>query len=73
MVGQRIAALRKAQGLTQLRLAHRTGIALNTISRLERGENENPELNTLLAIAAALSVPVGELLAEPVNGKEAAG
>lgn len=73
MVGQRIAALRKAQGLTQLRLSHRTGIALNTISRLERDEYDNPGIKTLEALAAALGVPVADLLAEPVNGAERTG
>ena len=44
---------RKASGLTQKRLAQRTGIAQADISKLENG-NANPSLRTLCRLAAGM-------------------
>lgn len=37
-IGNRIAELRKAQGLTQLQLSEKTGITRTHLSRIERGQ-----------------------------------
>jgi transcriptional regulator with XRE-family HTH domain len=53
---------RERCGLSQERLAAASLVPRGTISRLERAEQE-PRISTLLAIAIALQVPLGELLA----------
>lgn len=52
-IGQRIAEIRKAQGITQQDLADRTGIQRNHISRIEQGRY-SVGFDTLQAIAEAL-------------------
>lgn len=44
---------RKDSGLTQKKLAHRTGIAQSDISKLENG-NANPSLRMLQRLAAGM-------------------
>ena len=68
MIGPRLVQLRESAGLTQRALAVRADVTVNTVSELERGVNDNPELKTLLALAAALGVPVADLL----NGDQVA-
>jgi transcriptional regulator with XRE-family HTH domain len=56
--------LRVAIGLNQSDLATAADVTKSTISGIEQGR-ANPRLETLVAIAAALRVEVGELLAPP--------
>ena len=60
LMGRRIARFRKASGLTQEQLAGRLSVALETISRMERGVNA-PSIKTLGRMAEALGVQVQEL------------
>ena len=61
-LGAVIRRLRKAQDLTQERLAARAGIAQGHLSHLERGTRRDPSVATLKKLARALGVPVTELL-----------
>ncbi len=61
--GERLKALRSANGLTQASLAARAGINRVTIARIESGE-QLPRYRTLAALAEALEVPVERLLVE---------
>ena len=60
--GNRLRQLRKARGLTQAQLARATGILRPNLSRIEAGKHR-PTLETLEKLAAALKVPVVELIA----------
>jgi transcriptional regulator with XRE-family HTH domain len=60
-VGERIRNLRTERGLSLTALAVATRLGKGTLSELERGQR-NPTLDTLFAIATALSVPLGDLL-----------
>ncbi len=60
-LGQRVRELRKKQKMSQTELAEKAGVALMTISRLERGEHD-PHMRTLWRIARSLGVPVVELI-----------
>jgi transcriptional regulator with XRE-family HTH domain len=65
--------LRQREGLTQLDLARRTrGVTPATISRIESGQIENPQRETLVQLAEALGVSVGVLLGEAEPSHEAA-
>ncbi|WBA42850.1 helix-turn-helix domain-containing protein [Hymenobacter canadensis] len=60
----RIVAIRKSRGFSQEVLAEQSGVSLRTIQRVEQGDTV-PRGHTLLALAAALQVPLEELQAAP--------
>ena len=62
-IGKRIRGARKAQGLTQERLAELSGIEPSNISHIERAATKL-SLPTLVAIANSLGVTTDELLYE---------
>ncbi|WP_327046044.1 XRE family transcriptional regulator [Microbispora sp. NBC_01189] len=59
-IGRRLRGLREARGLSLSELARRAGVGKATVSGLEHG-TRNPTLETMYAIAAALSVPMSAL------------
>jgi transcriptional regulator with XRE-family HTH domain len=65
--GQRLAALRKAKGLTQRELAERVGVTRPMIDYYERRAT-NPTLDFIERAAAALGVSTAEVLGgEPAH------
>jgi transcriptional regulator with XRE-family HTH domain len=58
---QRLATLRRTQGLTQTALAERIGVHVSQLRRYEAGQAE-PTLGVLRQIAVALSVPTDVLV-----------
>ena len=60
-LGREIRRLRKERRFNQTELAERAGVAMMTISRIERGEHD-PHVRTLARIARALGVSVFHLL-----------
>ena len=63
MIGPKIAALRKAQGLSLQQLATSSDVSAAAIHKIERS-GMVPTVTTLLKIAGALGVPVGYFVAE---------
>lgn len=62
--GRRVAALRKARGLTQLQLAERSNLSLSLVTKVETGHA--PATPAFLgAVARALRVDVPRLLGQP--------
>jgi transcriptional regulator with XRE-family HTH domain len=67
-VSKNVRSLRQQQQLTQANLAHKAGVTVETVARLERvvrgrvSANINPSLSTLVSIAHALNVPADALL-----------
>ncbi|MFA4889169.1 MAG: helix-turn-helix transcriptional regulator [Candidatus Omnitrophota bacterium] len=62
MLAERLKMIRKKKGLTQQKLAERTGLAFNTITKIEQGIGDSPTLKTLLKLADALGVGLDELV-----------
>lgn len=58
--GQRVAALRKAAGLSQEAFADRCGFARSYMSRIERGRG-NPSLDAIETLAGGLKISVAKL------------
>jgi transcriptional regulator with XRE-family HTH domain len=58
-VGTCIREIREAKGYSLRALADRSGLSLNAISRIERGES-SPTVSSLQRLATALSVPINE-------------
>jgi len=59
-IGKRIKTLRENKGLTQEKLAERTGLSLDFIGKIEVNINK-PGLKSLIKIANALEVHIKEL------------
>jgi transcriptional regulator with XRE-family HTH domain len=62
-LGQTIARLRKARGLTQEELSERLSIDPKSMARIERGA-VLPSLQRMFEMGEALGVPVTQLLGE---------
>lgn len=60
-IGERIRALRRAAGMSQIELGERVGRDHKTIHRWETAATA-PNLIDLLLLAAALDVPLAELV-----------
>jgi len=60
-VSDNIRKLRQKKGKSQDRLSKEADLALNTIVKIETGENPNPTVETLEKIAKALGVTVADL------------
>lgn len=64
-IGKRVQDIRRARGdMSQTDLAAAIGVSWPTISRLERGVGKKLDLGRLRDVAAALDVPVEDLLVE---------
>ena len=66
-VGERVRSLRTGRGLTQRELADRVCISRPSIANVEAGR-QNVGLRQLCALAGALGVGVGDLVAEVRGG-----
>jgi len=62
-IGRNVRAARAARGLTLTALAERTDLSPSMLSLLERGRTA-PSIGTMVALAFALDVPMGELMDE---------
>lgn len=60
VLGKRIAALRKSKGLSQEKLAEKSGYSVEFVSLVERGVNA-PSVAGLEKIAKALKVSIKDL------------
>ena len=60
-MGERIAQLRRRQGLSQAKLACALGLSTSTIAMYEQGRRE-PSVSILIALADALGVTIDYLL-----------
>lgn len=64
LFGRRLAELRLANGWSQERLAHESGVARSYLSGVERGRR-NPTLLNIFKLAHTLGVEPYELLVAP--------
>jgi len=60
--GRRLTRLRERVYLTQEELAERAGLSLASVSAIEQGVRADPRLSTIIKLAAALNVPLGDLV-----------
>ena len=69
VLGSRVRERRTALGFSQENLAHRAGVSLNAVHKLEAGRITDPHFSTLSGIARALDTTVAELVGEEVRSK----
>ncbi|MEU8264506.1 helix-turn-helix transcriptional regulator [Micromonospora sp. NPDC048999] len=62
--GQHLARIRRQAGITQEQLAEQASVSVETIRKLEQGTRQSARLETLHALARALSVPTTALLGD---------
>lgn len=62
MFGKYISNIRKSQGYTLSELADRVGISKSYLSNIERDLKQNPSIQVMERIAAALHVDLNHLL-----------
>ena len=61
-LGETIRSLRKAQGISQEELAHRSQVDRAYMSSIERG-TQNPGVMTIIRIAEGMNISVAEIFA----------
>lgn len=66
-IGKRLTEIRELQGRSLSEVAAEAGVAKSYLLKLERGEVENPGLNTLDAVAKALGATLSKLLTPSDN------
>lgn len=69
-LGERARQLRKGRNLSQQKVADKSGLALRTVSRIERGLM-NPSFEVLSTLASALGTSVKNLLTYPEEDQDA--
>jgi len=61
MLAKRVKECRKQKGWTQQKLAEKTGLSFNTITKIEQGIGDSPTLKTLIKLADAFGVGLDSL------------
>lgn len=72
-VGRQVRAIRARRGISQQVLADRAGLSRGAIAKYENGERPVDSRRTLLALASALGVTVGDLTGHDQEKLSAAG
>jgi transcriptional regulator with XRE-family HTH domain len=67
-LARHISHLRYLRHLSRQQLAVSAGLSPDLVQSLEQGRTANPRLNTLLGLASALGVTLGELVGEEIGG-----
>ena len=62
MLAKRVKEFRKQKSWSQQKLAEKTGLSFNTITKIEQGVGNSPTLKTLLKLADAFSIGLDELV-----------
>jgi transcriptional regulator with XRE-family HTH domain len=68
-LAERLEAFLKRKQWTLGELQRETGLSKGYLSQLVRGEQPNPSLETLRALARAFDTTVADLIGEPVEAK----
>ncbi|WP_131739365.1 helix-turn-helix domain-containing protein [Actinomadura roseirufa] len=73
-IGLTLKRIRKERGLSQEALAEKAGLSKDTVAKLEQGRRRGERTTTLMRLANALDVDLGELTGrrERVGGREGA-
>ncbi|MFV7707654.1 helix-turn-helix transcriptional regulator [Shewanella algae] len=61
-IGENIRTKRESLGMSRGELVERSGVSPAQLSRIERDEQKNPNLETLVAIATALNASLDEIV-----------
>jgi len=62
MIGRKIKELRKKKEWSQQKLAEKSDLSFNTITRIEQGIGDSPTLKTLVKLADVFQISIDELI-----------
>jgi len=62
MLSKRLKALRKEKGWSQQKLAEKTGLSFNAITKIEQGLAKHPTLKTLVKLADVFEISIDKLV-----------
>ena len=62
MLAKRVKEFRNQKGWSQQKLAEKTELSFNTITKIEQGVGDSPTLKTLLKLADAFDIGLDELV-----------
>ena len=62
MLSKRVKEFRKQKGWSQQKLAEKTSLSFNTITKIEQGVGNSPNLKTLLKLAEVFGIGLDELV-----------
>ena len=62
MLAKRLKELRKEKGWSQQKLAEKTDLSFNAVTKIEQGLAKHPTLKTLLKLADAFGISLDELV-----------
>lgn len=62
MLAKRVKEFRNQKGWSQQKLAEKTSLSFNTITKIEQGVGDSPTLKTLVKLADAFGVALDELV-----------
>lgn len=66
MLTKRLKELRKQKGWSQQKLAEKTDLSFNAITKIEQGLAKHPTLKTLVKLADAFGISIDELIGRKV-------
>jgi transcriptional regulator with XRE-family HTH domain len=69
MLPKRLKELRKEKRWSQQKLAEKTGLSFNAITKIEQGLAKHPTLKTLLKLADVFNVSLDKLVGRKNNRK----
>lgn len=61
MLAKRLKELRKENGWSQQKLAEKTGLSFNAVTKIEQGLAKHPTLRTLIKLADAFGISLDDL------------
>lgn len=67
MLSKRLKELRNEKGWSQQKLAEKTGLSFNAITKIEQGLAKYPTLKTLVKIADAFGISIDKLVGRSVR------
>lgn len=62
MLAKRLKELRKQKSWSQQKLAEKTGLSFNAVTKIEQGLAKHPTLKTLLKLADAFNISIDKLV-----------
>ncbi|MCF7869896.1 MAG: helix-turn-helix transcriptional regulator [Candidatus Omnitrophica bacterium] len=62
MLAERVRKFRKEKGWSQQKLAEKTGLSFNAITKIEQGRAEYPRLKTLIKLADVFGMSIDKLV-----------
>lgn len=67
MLAKRLKELRKKSGWSQQKLAEKSGLSYNTITKIEQGAATLLTIQTIIKIADAFGISIDELIARKIK------